>query len=193
MPGHHAGPRTDPDGDGHPDIVYTNGDNGDYPGPPKPYHGVRVFLNDGHDKFTERYFFPMPGAYKAVARDFDGDGRVDIAAIAFYPDYAGPAPLSFVYLHNLGGMRFEARTFADAERGRWLTMDAGDVNGDGKPDLVLGSFSQIAAQGDRRGLAARWRRPDAPTVNVSGFAVGPVKTVTVTAAVEVFPFWSATR
>lgn len=27
--------------DGHPDIVYTNGDAGDYPGPVKPYHGVR--------------------------------------------------------------------------------------------------------------------------------------------------------
>ncbi|GJG89006.1 hypothetical protein tb265_41870 [Gemmatimonadetes bacterium T265] len=154
----------DVDGDGYPDIVYTNGDNGDYPSPPKPYHGIHVFLNDGHWHFAEKYFFPMPGAYKAIARDFDGDGKVDIAAIAFYPDYTAPAPLPFVFLHGLGGMRFEARTFPDANRGRWLTMDAGDVNGDGRDDLVLGAFAAMGAPGDRSGLAARWHRPDAPTV-----------------------------
>jgi hypothetical protein len=156
----------DVDGDGDADIVYTNGDNGDYPSPRKPYHGVRVFLNDGHWRFAERFFFPMPGAYKAVARDFDGDGDVDLAAIAFYPDYASAAPLSFVYLENRGGLRFAARTFADADRGRWLTMDAGDVDGDGDDDLVLGSFAQLDAQGDRQARAARWRRPGAPTALV---------------------------
>ena len=154
----------DVDGDGSPDVVYTNGDNGDYPSPPKPYHGVHVFLNDGHGHFAEKYFFPMPGAYKAVARDFDGDGKVDIAAIAFYPDYTAPAPLPFVYLQGLGGLRFKPRTFPDANRGRWLTMDAGDINGDGRDDLVLGSFAAMAPQGDKNGLMARWHRPDAPTV-----------------------------
>jgi hypothetical protein len=154
----------DVDGDGYPDIIYTNGDNGDYPSPPKPYHGVHVFLNDGHNHFAERYFFPMPGAYKAIARDFDGSGRVSIAAIAFYPDYASPNALPFVYLRGLGGMRFEPRTFPDANRGRWLTMDAGDLTGTGRPSLVLGAFTVMPPQDDRHGYAARWRRPDAPAV-----------------------------
>jgi hypothetical protein len=154
----------DVNGDGHADIVHTNGDNGDYPSPRKPYHGVRVFLNDGRWRFAERYFFPMAGAFKTVARDFDGDGDVDLATIAFYPDYTSAAPLAFAYLENRGGTRFAARTFADADRGRWLTMDAGDVDRDGDDDLVLGSFAQLDAQGDERGRAARWRRPDAPTV-----------------------------
>ncbi len=154
----------DVDGDGSPDIIYTNGDNGDYPSPPKPYHGVHIFLNDGHGNFAEKYFFPMPGAYKAIARDFDGDGKIDIAAIAFYPDYASPAPLPFVYLQGLGGMRFKPRTFPDANRGRWLTMGAGDLRGDGRQSLVLGAFAAMNGQGDRRGLSARWRQPDAPTV-----------------------------
>lgn len=168
---------TDVDGDGHPDLVYTNGDNGDYPSPAKPYHGIHVFSNHGRGAFTEQYFFPMPGAYKAIARDFDGDGDVDIAAIAFYPDYTSAAPLAFVYLENLGGLRFRAHTFADANRGRWLTMDAGDVDGDGDDDLVLGSFTAMDPQDDRHGLAARWRRPDAPTVlileNTAGRAGRP--------------------
>lgn len=157
---------TDVNGDGSPDIVLTNGDAGDYPAPVKPYHGVRIFLNDGAGKFAERYFFPMPGAFKAIARDFDGDGDVDVAAIAFYPDYASGHPLSFVYLENTGGLHFTAHTFPDADRGRWLTMDAGDVDGDGDVDLVLGSFAQLDALGDERGVAARWRRPDAPTLLV---------------------------
>ena len=154
----------DVNGDGAPDIVYTNGDNGDYPSPPKPYHGIHIFLNDGHGHFTEKYFFPMPGAYKAIARDFDGDGKIDIAAIAFYPDYRAPTPLPFVYLQGLGGLNFKPRTFPDANRGRWLTMDVGDINGDGTDDIVLGAFAPMDGPGDSRGISARWSRPGAPTV-----------------------------
>lgn len=149
--------------DGFPDIVYTNGDAADYPGPAKPYHGIRIFLNDGHGRYTEKYFFPMPGAYKAIARDFDGDGDIDIAAISFFPDYPSGKPLSFVYLEDLGGMRFKAWTFPEADRGRWLTMDAGDLHGDGNIDLVLGSFAQMDVQGDRS-ATARWHQPGAPTI-----------------------------
>ena len=32
-------------------------------------------------------------------------------------------------------------SFSQAASGRWLTMDAGDIDGDGKLDLVLGNFS----------------------------------------------------
>jgi hypothetical protein len=134
--------------DGHPDIVYTCGDNADYSPVLKPYHGVYIFLNDGLNNFKQQYFFPIHGCYKAIARDYDGDGDLDIAAISFFADYEHQPQESFVYLENKGnkpagqaGYDFHPYGFPGASDGRWLTMDAGDIDGDGKIDLVLGNFS----------------------------------------------------
>jgi len=126
--------------DGHIDLLTVNGDNGEYPSQPKNYHGVRIYLNDGHNHFFEKWFFPLNGAYKAVARDFDGDGDLDIAAISFFPDYRKSPEESFVYLENKGNWQFEASSFPECTAGRWITMDAGDLDGDGDIDIVLGSL-----------------------------------------------------
>ena len=54
-------------------------------------------------------------------------------------------------------MRFAPSTFAGSLKGRWLTMDVGDVDRDGDEDIVLGSFamgwSNVSPE-----LEARWRR-----------------------------------
>ena len=129
--------------DGFMDLLATNGDNGDFTGhiPPfKNYHGIRIYLNDGKNHFTEAYFFPMNGAYKAIARDFDGDGDLDIAAISFYANYRSNSKEGFIYLENKGGLKFEAFSFPESITGRWLTMDVGDLDGDGDLDLVLGAY-----------------------------------------------------
>ncbi|MCW9707523.1 FG-GAP repeat domain-containing protein [Fodinibius salsisoli] len=69
--------------DGHPDIIYTAGDNADYSQILKPYHGIYIFINQGDFTFEEEYFYHLNGATKAVAADFDDDGDLDIAAHAF--------------------------------------------------------------------------------------------------------------
>ena len=132
---------TDLNGDGLEDIVYTCGDNADYSTVFKPYHGIYIYLNKGGGKFEQAAFVHMDGCFKALARDFDGDGDKDIAAISFFTDYARHPERSFMYLENHGKLRFEPFAVAGTEVGRWLTMDAGDIDGDGKPDLVLGNFS----------------------------------------------------
>jgi hypothetical protein len=125
--------------DGHLDLVTANGDMGDFDCPPKRYHGIRIYLNDGNWNFKEAFFYPLNGAYETATVDFDQDGDLDLAAISFFPDYDRSPEESFVYLENHGNMTFAAWTFPDCERGRWLTMDAGDLDGDGDCDIALGS------------------------------------------------------
>jgi hypothetical protein len=129
--------------DGHPDVVHACGDNGDFTNILKPYHGVYVYLNDGSNGFAQQAFFPINGCNKAVARDFDGDGDLDIAATSFFADYQKQPEEGFVYLQNMGGLDFRPFSLEDGKRGRWLTMDAGDIDGDGDQDLVLGNCSML--------------------------------------------------
>jgi hypothetical protein len=131
------------DGDGHQDLLVTNGDNADYDPILKPYHGIRLYVNDGRNGFEEAFFYPLNGAYKALAEDFDGDGDLDLAAISMFADYETQPEEGFVFLRNEGKLRFTASTIPEVDSGRWLTMDAGDLDGDGDTDIVLGSFVVI--------------------------------------------------
>jgi hypothetical protein len=128
------------DGDGRPDVLVVNGDNVDSDpfNTRKNYHGVRVYLNRGAFDFELAAFYPMHGAFIAKAADFDLDGDLDIAAVSFYPDFESEDRESFAYLENRGDLRFESSSSRELNRGRWMTMDAGDVDGDGDVDVVLG-------------------------------------------------------
>ncbi|MFT3844073.1 MAG: VCBS repeat-containing protein [Lacibacter sp.] len=125
--------------DGNPDILITNGDNWDITPIRKNYHGIRILMNDGKNNFKVTKFIPFYGASKAVARDFDGDGDLDIAAVSFYDDPADPGQ-AFLYLENKGGLQFTSSSTAAAENGKWLTMEAADIDKDGDEDIILGSF-----------------------------------------------------
>ena len=125
--------------DGLYDILYTNGDNADISIVLKPYHGVRIFTNTGHDKFNETWFYPMYGASKAVARDFDADGDIDIAAISFFPDFKNHYEDGFIYFEN-NNDQFIPHTTELAKSGRWLKITAADIDKDGDEDLLLGAL-----------------------------------------------------
>jgi mono/diheme cytochrome c family protein len=126
-------------GDGFMDIITTNGDNADYSIILKPYHGIRIFYNNGSNQFEQKYFLPVYGAQKAIPADFDNDGDIDIVSIAFYPDYEKLPEESFIYWENSGNNTYKRYTFSDFAAGRWLTMDVGDMDGDGDKDIIIGN------------------------------------------------------
>lgn len=142
--------------DGHVDILYCNGDNGDYPPILKNYHGIRIFENDGKNNFRQVFFYPMYGAYKCSAADFDRDGDLDIAGISYFPDPASSPRRDFIYLRNEGSYSFTPQSLQKDIPARWVTFDVGDLDKDGYPDIVLG------ATGTHRVVDAHGRRTSVP-------------------------------
>ncbi len=133
------------DNDGDDDIITVHGDNADKTYTPKPYHGMRLHINDGNNHFEEKYFYPMNGATRVVSRDFDQDGDFDFGLLSTFPNYENTEESSFIYLENKNSASFifEDFTFKESNFARWLLMDAGDVDGDGDEDIILSSFSYV--------------------------------------------------
>jgi hypothetical protein len=129
----------DVNNDGHKDIVIANGDNGDFSLIRKPYHGIRIFINDGKNHFKESLFIPLQGATGLKLADFDKDGDLDIAVIANFADYSIKPHRSFVLYDNLGNLKFEPYVSDKTDIGRWLVLEKGDFDADGDTDLILGS------------------------------------------------------
>jgi hypothetical protein len=149
--------------DGHLDIVYTAGDNADFNPVLKHYHGIYIFVNDGSNHFEQELFYQLNGAYGASVADYDMDGDMDIAAISFFPDFAGSPEESFVYLQNQGDNTFSASTFEAVNSGRWIVMDAKDYDQDGDKDIILGSLA-FEVVNDKNGLLNQWIEQGVPFV-----------------------------
>lgn len=151
----------DYDGDGDQDIITIHGDNGDKTPILKPYHGLRIHLNDGSNHFSEAFFYPFYGATRSVSRDFDQDGDIDIALISTFPDYDAQPEQSFVYLKNTGiqDFRFEPFSLPEDISGRWFLMDAGDFDLDGDEDILLTCFTYSFTPLPE-GLQQSWRASD---------------------------------
>ena len=122
----------DLNGDGSPDIAYVTGPGG----------GSRVRFVDGAtgadlapsiSVFEESY----TGGLYVTAADFDGDGRDEIVVS---PDRGGGGRVTVLKVS--GGQVTVAANFFGIEdesfRGG-ARIAAGDINGDGRPDLIVGA------------------------------------------------------
>jgi len=131
----------DLDHDGLPDLIYTCGYNFRDSRILKPYHGLYLFRNTGNWTFQQQWFYPLNGCTKAIAADFTGDGNFDIATSAFFADLQNNPNESCVFFEHKSAFDYTAYAIPVSKYGRWFTMDVGDVNSDGKPDIVLGNYS----------------------------------------------------
>lgn len=125
--------------DGKPDILYTCGNNFGNSRILKPYHGVYIFLNEGNFKFRQSYFYPINGCTKAIAADFNGDGKLDIATIAFFADLKNNPSEGFIYFEQDHPLHFIPHAVPISSYGRWMSMDI--INYNSKPSLVLGNYA----------------------------------------------------
>jgi len=83
-----------------------------------------------------------PGFYhSATALDVTGDGHIDVVATN---NFASPSVFTFV---NDGGGNFASRTdLLPFGEGAYFTVEAADVNGDGRPDLLAGGHDWEGAE-----------------------------------------------
>ena len=145
----------DVDRDGDEDLMVANGDNADLSDILKPYHGVRVYRNDGDYQFSEAYHYPMYGATRILSDDFDQDGDVDLVASAYFPDFEADDPQSFVYLENTStdSLTFAPASLDGLDVGRWLVMEK--MQQEDRPSIMLGAFNFSLSRGQEEAVT-RW-------------------------------------
>jgi hypothetical protein len=91
-----------------------------------------LFLNEGHRRFRQVSYPVPPGPRDVAVADFDGDGNLDVA-ITLYS-----ANMVEVWLGDGHGNLKLGQAFY-SQGSTPYHLKAADVDGDGKPDLIVGN------------------------------------------------------
>jgi hypothetical protein len=151
----------DLNGDGRPDILYTNGDGFGYADPGKrPWHGVQWFENLGGGFFKYHRVGDLAGAYSPIGIDLNGDGAMDIVAVSGFGDWKDPTAAALVVFENDGAMNFTQKILAHAPT-QLITCAAGDLDGTGRPTIITGGVYAFPPF-DRMSRVTLWRQNSKP-------------------------------
>jgi hypothetical protein len=134
-------------GDGHPDFASVGPIQGSTTNPNGYQANLNIWLNDGKNSFTLAHTYainiPFPDVADTIglvvigtAADVNGDGKIDL--VGYLADSSG---LSMIVLLGNGDGSFGAPIATGVPsaglRLLQVAFTLGDVNGDGKPDLLV--------------------------------------------------------
>jgi hypothetical protein len=145
----------DLDGDGDIDLVLPTGDNlEEQHAYPQPYHGCLWLENRGNWEFVVHRVAEFGGTYAAAVGDLNGDGHQDIVLVSMFNEWENPQHASIVWLENDGRQNFRIWQI-DETPTHLVTVACGDVNGDGRNDIVAGSLHLLGPY-NRLGSITGW-------------------------------------
>jgi hypothetical protein len=137
----------DANGDGHNDIVFFNITSNNFGWDKDPQ--TRLLINDGKGHFRDETAKRLPAhrfsSWAGTVVDFNRDGAPDLLVGAI--QVPGFVPLQLQAWQNDGKGHFKdvtAEVVPGATVGRSWSMGQGDLDGDGKPDVFIGSWGTQA-------------------------------------------------
>jgi hypothetical protein len=130
-------------GDGKLDLALASYDNTSF-----AYTPITILLGNGDGTFTAAPSQPQFAASQLVAADFNGDGKLDLAAIG---TTANPVT---ILLGNGDGTFTAPSTLPTDPNFQTLALTVGDFNGDGKPDVAVGATPSTPGGGNKISIFA---------------------------------------
>jgi len=132
-------------------------------------------LDNRDGELVPHELFRMPGCYRAVAHDVNGDGHLDIVVSGLYFDWPEEDYPSLVWLENDGTAKFPPHTILYGPT-NLATMDVGDLNHDGLPDILVGGMHLPGPLGRHARLTAVFATglpPEPPTEGKKEDGIAP--------------------